>query len=339
MVQACDEMVDFSYDTASPVGRDPAGLPASVSIFADSARVRRRVTDDLEEAGFRVVAAGSIADLVEGPIARLGDVVMLDCSASLEGGLDAQTLAALARLDMRIAQSGAQLVVSTAMEALDDVFGALDQSCAQILVQPSRAERVVAVGRVLTKVSNSRVREMTKQDRVSLLRLSQQVESIAQELDRISALENTDRGKVSDLKRDFAPAPVAPVSLADMANSSKAPTLPDPRDVRRMIAARHARARFFDAELFADPAWDMMLDLTAAHGEKAQVSVTSLCIAAGVPATTALRWLKQMVESGVFVRVADPNDRRRAFIELSETALEAMARYFEAIEPQLAYAA
>ncbi|MEM1196801.1 MAG: winged helix DNA-binding protein [Pseudomonadota bacterium] len=332
-------MADFSYDAASPVGRDAAGLPASVSVFADSARVRRRVTDDLEEAGFRVIVAGSIGDLMEGPIARLGDVVMVDCTASFDGGLDAQTLAALARLDMRIAQSGAQLVVSTAMEALDDVFGALDQSRAQILVQPSRAERVVAVGRVLTKVSNSRVREMTKQDRMSLLRLSQQVESIAQELDRISALENTDSGKMSDLKREFVPAPVAPVSLADMANSSKAPALPDPRDVRRIIAARHARARFFDAELFADPAWDMMLDLTAAHGEKAQVSVTSLCIAAGVPATTALRWLKQMVESGVFVRVADPNDRRRAFIELSETGLEAMARYFEAIEPQLAYAA
>ena len=83
----------------------------------------------------------------------------------------------------------------------------------------------------------------------------------------------------------------------------------------------------------------MLLDLTAAHAENAQVSVTSLCIAAGVPATTALRWLKQMVESGIFERVADANDRRRAFIELSSASLDAMARYFEHVETPLARAA
>jgi hypothetical protein len=87
--------------------------------------------------------------------------------------------------------------------------------------------------------------------------------------------------------------------------------------VRQIIANRQARARFFDPALFGDPAWDMLLDLTAAHGEGAQVSVTSLCIAAGVPATTALRWLTQMVESGIFIRVPDPADKRRAFMGLS----------------------
>jgi len=36
----------------------------------------------------------------------------------------------------------------------------------------------------------------------------------------------------------------------------------------------------------ADPAWDMLLDLTAARAESRAVSVSSLCIAAGVPTTT-----------------------------------------------------
>lgn len=35
------------------------------------------------------------------------------------------------------------------------------------------------------------------------------------------------------------------------------PPLPDPRLVRRIIRQRQLRARFFDGELFADPAWDM----------------------------------------------------------------------------------
>ncbi|MEO1731627.1 MAG: MarR family transcriptional regulator [Pseudomonadota bacterium] len=335
MVQAHGTLTDFSYDTA----RDAAGLPARVTIFADDERLRSEIGEDLLGAGFRSVDGGQVVDLIEGPITSLGDVVMIDCFAGSGGGLDARSLAALSRLDMRIAQSGAQLIVSTSFEALDDVFATLDQSQAQILVKPSRADRVVAVGRVLTGVSNGRVREMSENDRMTLLRLSEQVDSIAQELDRISSFGSDAPSGADDFSREYSAASGGSIALLDVNKPSARPALPDPRDVRQMIAARHARARFFDAELFADPAWDMMLDLVAAHGEKARVSVTSLCIAAGVPATTALRWLKQMVESGIFVRVADPDDRRRAFIELSETSLDAMARYFSAIDIPLAKAA
>ena len=108
--------------------------------------------------------------------------------------------------------------------------------------------------------------------------------------------------------------------------------LPDPRLVRRIIAHRQARAKFLDSELFADPAWDMLLDLTAAKGEQARVSVTSLCIAANVPTTTALRWITQLTKAGLIERIEDEADRRRAFIALSDAAAEAMARYFTALE-------
>ena len=55
--------------------------------------------------------------------------------------------------------------------------------------------------------------------------------------------------------------------------------------------------------------------------------MTSLCIAAGVPATTALRWIGQMVEAGLLVRLSDPHDRRRAYIALADSTADAMARY------------
>lgn len=35
-----------------------------------------------------------------------------------------------------------------------------------------------------------------------------------------------------------------------------------------------------------------------------------------------------MIDAGLFLRVCDDTDRRRAFIELTETAVDAMARYF-----------
>jgi DNA-binding MarR family transcriptional regulator len=98
--------------------------------------------------------------------------------------------------------------------------------------------------------------------------------------------------------------------------------------IRQVIRARRLRARHFDEELFADPAWDMLLDLLQAEIAQHRVPVSSLCIAAAVPATTALRWIKTMTDAGLFKRRADPHDGRRVFIELSSTASEALRRYF-----------
>ncbi|EZP50922.1 MULTISPECIES: MarR family winged helix-turn-helix transcriptional regulator [Sphingomonas] len=107
------------------------------------------------------------------------------------------------------------------------------------------------------------------------------------------------------------------------------------QEVRRLIQCRQLRSKFFGQfggeALFEDPAWDMLLDLFAAELEGAQVSVSSLCIAAGVAPTTALRWIAKMTELGLFIRHPDPTDRRRAFMTLSPRASEAMRAYMLAM--------
>ena len=102
--------------------------------------------------------------------------------------------------------------------------------------------------------------------------------------------------------------------------------------VRKVIRARRLRARFFHESLFADPAWDMLLDLLQAELADLRVPVSSLCIAAAVPATTALRWLKKMVADGLIVRRSDPHDGRRVFVELAPDTRNAMHRYFAELE-------
>ncbi|MFN3864329.1 MAG: MarR family transcriptional regulator [Erythrobacter sp.] len=333
MLNTAGGQADFSYGMA----HDGAGLPARVAIYGENAGLREQVAADLGGAGFRTIDGGGIAALIEGPIALLGDVVLVDCPVATGRGMEGLMLAGLARLDERVARSGAKLIVSTSMAGLDDVFAVLDQSAPQILVDPSRAERVIAVGRVMGEAGAARVREMAEEDRLTLLRLSQQVEAIAQSLDRISRPDPRTMASNDRFQRD--PHSALPASAGGFVAPIGQPPLPDPRMVRQVIANRQARARFFDAELFSDPAWDMLLDLTAAHGEGARVSVTSLCIAAGVPATTALRWLTQMVESGLFVRVPDPADKRRAFIALSDRSLTAMAGYFASLRGPVTLAA
>ncbi|MGC6329379.1 winged helix DNA-binding protein [Rhizorhabdus sp. FW153] len=108
-------------------------------------------------------------------------------------------------------------------------------------------------------------------------------------------------------------------------------TLLDAATIRDMIRARRMREHLFGHGLFADPAWDILLDLTAARLEGRPVAVSSLCIAAAVPATTALRWIKQLTDAGLLHRVADPEDGRRVFIELTDRAARAMGEYFDAV--------
>jgi len=271
----------------------------------------------------RIGEVGPAAALLEGEPRGLGEIVLLDCPAPRG--------AALARLDMRAARTGAQLIVATSAAALDDVFGCLDQSSPQILVEPTRGERVVALGRALAKGPAMRVRELSEDDRLTLLRLTEQVSQIAERLERLSARSGIEDGRSAF--RFESPAPSYSGEEEEEADERRLvrtpkPALPDPRLVRRIIRQRQLRAKYLGGELFADPAWDILLDLTVARAEHTRVSVTSLCIASGVPPTTALRWIAQMTEAGLLDRVEDEADRRRAFIALSDRAAEAMARYF-----------
>jgi DNA-binding MarR family transcriptional regulator len=97
--------------------------------------------------------------------------------------------------------------------------------------------------------------------------------------------------------------------------------------VRELIRQRRMREKYFDAGLFGEPAWDMMLDLYCAHLEGKDVSVSSLCMASAVPVTTALRWITSMTESGLFERRADPTDGRRIFVALSPTTLSRIEQH------------
>jgi DNA-binding MarR family transcriptional regulator len=136
--------------------------------------------------------------------------------------------------------------------------------------------------------------------------------------------------RLAALKRD---ADRVAAALGEMAGTRAADTVRVVTSgrIRAHIKARRQRARFFDAALFADPVWDIMLDLAASRLEERPVSVSSLCIAAHVPTTTALRTIKQMVDRGLLTRASDPSDARRSFIRLTAPTAEAMEGCLEAV--------
>lgn len=91
---------------------------------------------------------------------------------------------------------------------------------------------------------------------------------------------------------------------------------------------RRKRTAHLNADLFGEPAWDMLLDLVVHRVRQKRVSVTSLCIASAVPPTTALRWIKFLQERGLVKREESNTDKRVAFVRLTDEGWLGMGNYF-----------
>ncbi len=101
--------------------------------------------------------------------------------------------------------------------------------------------------------------------------------------------------------------------------------------VDSLLAARKARLKFFDADLFFDPTWAMLLDLYRSDIKGTTLSVSSLCIGSGVPSTTALRYIRTLEERGYVQRAADQLDKRRIFVTMTDKARDAMNAYVQTV--------
>lgn len=98
--------------------------------------------------------------------------------------------------------------------------------------------------------------------------------------------------------------------------------------VDEIYALRRRRRNFLPAELFGEPGWDILLDLFAAKLQNRNISVSSSCIAADVPPTTALRWIKMMEQIGIIDRSINSSDMRVSWVKLSDSAEKMMNDYF-----------
>jgi hypothetical protein len=256
-----------------------------------------------------VVPIAAAADRLDRQVAA--DAVLLDCgddqSELLDGLLD--------RIADGTGSGRFGSVVATAMPLVDQVAARVFMPEIEQLCEPSQDERVAAI-RIVAGHGPARLRDVNKaQATVRLQQLSEEVGRIANVLAALS-------------EDEAAAAAMVVVGAGPNGDGEKL----DAGSIRSIIRARRLRDHFFRGELFADPAWDMLLDLMAARVERQRVAVSSLCIAAAVPPTTALRWIKTLCDQGLFVRVADPEDGRRVFIELSAETAAMMEAYLKSAQ-------
>ena len=298
------------YSNASPFG-DPAGLPpVLIAATSDEARARASVT--AEAGGFRAAAVA-----VEEAVDRL-DIQVAASALWIE--VDRDPGATLDRLLDRVeAESGRgafPAIVSAPSAMIDPIVARIRSPEVHLLFDPTPDDRVttLALATAWTRArTEGRNFDISHEPSAARLRqLSDEVSRIAATLARLST-----GPEAATIEKPAPPSGEAPAVSIDQ--------------VSQVIRARRVRARYFDEELFADPAWDMLLDLLQAEIAQHRVPVSSLCIAAAVPATTALRWIKTMTDAGLFKRRADPHDGRRVFVELAPQASDALRRYFREV--------
>jgi DNA-binding MarR family transcriptional regulator len=86
---------------------------------------------------------------------------------------------------------------------------------------------------------------------------------------------------------------------------------------RQILRSRRKRDVMLAPVVFADPEWDILLDLYVEGGCGRPVSMSSLCVAAAVPTTTAARAVNMMVAQNVLTKSRDPEDARRMVVGLA----------------------
>jgi hypothetical protein len=296
------DRADLSYCDSTGSGRPP------ILIGGSSDRALAVAVRAVEGFGWRIGGTMAVEDArerIERQVSASAIWIEIDrdCGGAMDDLLDS--------LREDVASGRYAAIVSTTGALLDPVAARVDDPAVELLVDADDAERAAALAIAASRAAVAdRLSDVASDQNAARLRqLSDEVGRIAATLARISA------------------NPPTPARAAEPVRSEESPEV-SAETVRAVIRARRLRARFFPEDLFADPAWDMLLDLLQAEIAQLRVPVSSLCIAAAVPATTALRWLKTLVSQGLFVRRADPHDGRRVFVELAPETSRALRRYF-----------
>ena len=260
------------------------------------------------------------------PFGSSADVLLADLSSVTD-----RTNAEWSEIADYLDRCGAKALVWIGIDQIDNAFAALPASRCHFLIDEDDALAVSLLARVNGRAEMDQLHDNSRDGEYrDLQRMSDELAGFARTLARIAEQDEGIAPIVSDKPVGFRAAP----------SSMFEPLMPVRTDagqkealkVRNLIKLRRLRDHHFDASLFADPGWDILLDLYAAKMEGKSVSVSSLCIAAAVPPTTGLRWITTMTEHGVLVRRQDPNDARRVFIELSKDSENRLRAFFSDAE-------
>lgn len=296
----------MSEDGRAPFGDPQPALPPRAIIIADSPATARLI----EAAGWQATGDGSPASAASG--------------AALIHAFDwREHVPGASALEHLPADCGQLCLVS--LETIDRVDALPGGRPVRHVFGDAPALIATELSDLSAFMQTSGAFDSKRDERARLQSLAMELARLAEQLGSLSTEDDDPDSPGTIAERSLGYSAEQPLDIGRV-------TPPDPQRIRHLITIRRLRDRFFSAELFADPAWDILLDLAASRLERRPVSVSSLCIAAAVPPTTALRWIRMMTDQDLLVRRADPDDARRMFVALSDSAFDQLCSWFALVE-------
>ena len=167
----------------------------------------------------------------------------------------------------------------------------------------------------ITRLANSRSQTIKEADMARVLnrrtpeQILMEMDNLLSELKEIEAADSVVSTNDNSLENEVWNTPLAWASS--------------------VYKARRLRDAIFGPDMFADAQWDLLLDLYRSRLSGRRVQVSSACIAAAVPPTTALRHIHEMQERGMILRNQCSHDNRRTYVSLSDEAVSKMNQLYE----------
>lgn len=275
----------------------PAGSPPKVLLVDDDVAALEEQIELVESLGYEGAVAGSAGEaLARFSADQTIGIVITDWAMPGGTGLD------LAR---QLAEQHAEtrpfvVILLTGTPSMDLAIEAMQKGLADFLRKPaSREDYRAALDRAAKRLAELSAR--TPAVIASVRTIQESIQALSQKL---------------GLESELAAAPLV-----------KAPVL-SAEALRAIVKARQQRAEFFGGDLFGEPAWDLLLELMLARLDNRTESVTSLALAASLPTSTAVRWLREMAGHGLLTQTTDPKDARRTLVWLTDGAADRLLAYF-----------
>ena len=90
-----------------------------------------------------------------------------------------------------------------------------------------------------------------------------------------------------------------------------------------ILRVRRSRERLIGKAIIGEPAFDLLLCLYVRSGQR-ETSLTSLAKPAGIPYSSAMRWIAYLADKGLVERIESESDRRATSIQLTPSGRAVM---------------
>lgn len=286
--------------------------PDTILIVDDEVDLLDEMTLMLTDSGYNCLTASSAKDALD----LLENKATISVLVSDVRMPDMDGLAMLSAIRSRFFdRPWLQVVFITGYASLEGAVTALRLEAADFLQKPIEEKRLVeAMARAVRRAQTKRHMLTPWKE------LDHHLGRIEHEAQRIADL----------LSEATPPSGEAAIPKLQLAEDDQ---LPHDR-LMQMIAAQR-RTRAFSDKIFAEPVWDMLWELLHCKLIQRPLSVSSICIVAGIPMRTALRRLNELIDAGLVIRSPDLSDGRRHFVSLSDDTAEKLIAYLHDIHRKL----